>query len=422
MNKNLLKLGIFAALGLISVLVSIIALGNWGFVSGYDVYAVFGNSAGLIPKARVRIAGVDIGSLKKITLKDKKAQLELLIDKNVVLYKNASAKIVSMGIIGNKYIEIDPGDSSYSKIEDGDFIAGSEAASLEDILENFAKSSQSKEHGDIFENLAATVDNLKKFTQNMAANNDEINNIFDNFEVFSANLAAISKQLEVIIAKIEMGSGTVSTLINDEQTGQNIKTAVADAKETLEGLKSLVTGSGKLVFEWDYLGRYNLDDRVFRNDIGIKISPNDGKFYYVGVSNLGDAQYAAEDEAKQMNRLEALMGFRLKKFEIYGGIIRGQGGVGLGFSLFEPIYAPRKRVQVHVNIYDMGRKPENKPSAVPRLDAILKVGITDWLYTGVAVEDAIHKTGITPYIKLEIKDDDISRLFGVMGLAASTSK
>ena len=422
MNKNLLKLGIFAALGLISVLVSIIALGNWGFVSGYDVYAVFDNSAGLIPKARVRIAGVDIGSLKKITLKDKKAQLELLIDKDVVLYKNASAKIVSMGIIGNKYIEIDPGDSSYPKVEDEDFIDSSESASLEDILNNFAKSSQSQEHGDIFENLAASVDNLKKFTQNMADNNDEINKILGNFEVFSANLAAISKQLEVIIAKIEMGSGTVSTLINDEQTGQNVKTAVADAKETLEGLKGLVSGSGKLIFEWDYLGRYNLNDRVFRNDIGIKISPNDGKFYYVGVSNLGDAQYADEDEAKQMNKLEALMGFRLKKFEIYGGIIRGQGGAGLGFSFFDPIYAPRKRVQVHVNVYDMGRKPENKKSAVPRLDAILKVGITDWLYTGVSVEDAINKAGITPYIKLEIKDEDISRLFTVMGLAASTSK
>ena len=422
MNKNLLKLGIFAALGLISVLVSIIALGNWGFVSGYDIYAVFDNSAGLIPKARVRIAGVDIGSLKKITLKDKKAQLELLIDKDVVLYKNASAKIVSMGIIGNKYIEIDPGDSSYPKVEDEDFIDSSESASLEDILNNFAKSSQSQEHGDIFENLAASVDNLKKFTQNMADNNDEINKILGNFEVFSANLAAISKQLEDIIAKIETGSGTVSTLINDEQTGQNVKTAVADAKETLEGLKGLVSGSGKLIFEWDYLGRYNLNDRVFRNDIGIKISPNDGKFYYVGVSNLGDAQYADEDEAKQMNKLEALMGFRLKKFEIYGGIIRGQGGAGLGFSFFDPIYAPRKRVQVHVNVYDMGRKPENKKSAVPRLDAILKVGITDWLYTGVSVEDAINKAGITPYIKLEIKDEDISRLFTVMGLAASTSK
>jgi hypothetical protein len=210
-------------------------------------------------------------------------------------------------------------------------------------------------------------------------------------------------------------------LINDEQTGQNIKDAIADAKEAIGGIKTMLSSANKLIFEWNYLGRYNLDDNVFRNDIGIKISPNNSKFYYVGVANLGDTTYADEDEKTKMNKLEALMGFRAEKFEIYGGIIRGQGGLGVGYSFFEPIYAPRKRVQLHINVYDMGRKPENKNSAVPRLDAAVKIGITKWLYTGVAVEDAIYKAGITPYIKLEIKDDDISRLFGVMGLAASAS-
>jgi hypothetical protein len=50
------------------------------------------------------------------------------------------------------------------------------------------------------------------------------------------------------------------------------------------------------------------------------------------------------------------------------------------------------------------------------------VGITKWLYTGVMIEDAIYKSGVTPYIKIEMNDEDISRMLGIIGLAATASK
>ena len=56
----------------------------------------------------MKIAGVDIGVLKGVSLKDSRANLCLAINKDVVLYENAAASIVSMGIIGTKYIEINP--------------------------------------------------------------------------------------------------------------------------------------------------------------------------------------------------------------------------------------------------------------------------------------------------------------------------
>jgi hypothetical protein len=51
-----------------------------------------------------------------------------------------------------------------------------------------------------------------------------------------------------------------------------------------------------------------------------------------------------------------------------------------------------------------------------------RLGIFNWLYVGVQVEDTLTKTNVMPYIKLKVTDEDLASIFGVAGIAAASSK
>lgn len=108
-----LGVGLFLLVGFLSLGYLSFRLGDvqlWG-TSDYEVHAKFANVAGLKEKAAVTMAGVTIGQVKDIQLKDGQAFLTLNINKGVLLEEDVIASIKTMGIIGDKYISVSPGAS-----------------------------------------------------------------------------------------------------------------------------------------------------------------------------------------------------------------------------------------------------------------------------------------------------------------------
>jgi phospholipid/cholesterol/gamma-HCH transport system substrate-binding protein len=103
--------GLFMALGILSLaILSIrIARNEFSHSGGYEVQAVFTNGNGIRAGSPILIAGVEVGRVKQIALKDYEAQIVLMIQPGVVLQKDAIASIKTKGLIGEKYIEITPG-------------------------------------------------------------------------------------------------------------------------------------------------------------------------------------------------------------------------------------------------------------------------------------------------------------------------
>lgn len=110
------------------------------FESGkyYTVKAEFENVAGLKVGANVSIAGVVIGKVSAIELsKDDMAQVSLYLEKKVKIADDAIASIKTQGIIGDKFIKINPGGSD-QYIKDGDLLFETESAiDLEDLISQF---------------------------------------------------------------------------------------------------------------------------------------------------------------------------------------------------------------------------------------------------------------------------------------------
>jgi phospholipid/cholesterol/gamma-HCH transport system substrate-binding protein len=115
MKKSYLEfiVGLFLAIGIACLAWMSIKLARKEFFArnGYEVQAVFSNGSGLRRGTPVVIAGIEIGQVESVGLEDYEAKVRLLIKQGVVLPTDTIASIKTKGLIGEKYIELNPGAS-----------------------------------------------------------------------------------------------------------------------------------------------------------------------------------------------------------------------------------------------------------------------------------------------------------------------
>ncbi|MBI4588358.1 MAG: outer membrane lipid asymmetry maintenance protein MlaD [Candidatus Rokubacteria bacterium] len=108
-----LGVGIFVIIGILALGWLSVKLGRVEFLGGrgYQLTADFPSVGGLKPGSAVEIAGVEIGRVEAITLADYQARVLMRIRGDVKLQEDAIASIKTKGLIGEKYIRINPGGS-----------------------------------------------------------------------------------------------------------------------------------------------------------------------------------------------------------------------------------------------------------------------------------------------------------------------
>jgi phospholipid/cholesterol/gamma-HCH transport system substrate-binding protein len=140
-----LIVGIFAILGIVALAILSLSLGKISLFPppGYTLYASFDNISGLKTADQVQLAGVQIGKVVNIGIKDYRALVVMRIDEGVKIDDEAIAAIKTSGIIGDKYVSIQLGPSDHY-LKDGDAIRQTQSAFvLEDAIGQLINSSGS---------------------------------------------------------------------------------------------------------------------------------------------------------------------------------------------------------------------------------------------------------------------------------------
>jgi phospholipid/cholesterol/gamma-HCH transport system substrate-binding protein len=101
---------------------------------GYLVKAVFSDLGGLRTGAAVSVAGVDVGSVSHIALKDYQGEVSLHIDARVKLQVDSIASIRTRGLIGEKFIAISPGGDEQTLSNGSTIIETEPAVDLEQLI------------------------------------------------------------------------------------------------------------------------------------------------------------------------------------------------------------------------------------------------------------------------------------------------
>jgi phospholipid/cholesterol/gamma-HCH transport system substrate-binding protein len=132
--------GFFLLLGLLALGYLAVKLGKMEVVggSGYTLRATFSNVAGLRVGTSVEIAGVDVGWVEGIHLKDYQAVVAFRIKDEVQLPEDSIASIRTKGLIGEQFVRISPGGAERN-LQQGDEIKETEPpVDIMELIANYA--------------------------------------------------------------------------------------------------------------------------------------------------------------------------------------------------------------------------------------------------------------------------------------------
>jgi len=234
------KLGIFVVLAIFAAIFIIEMVGGASFLQrGYRVSAQFDTVQELKVGDSVKMAGVEIGRVEKITLADGKVAVTMKLHPDAVVKTDSQAVIKFAGLMGQNFVAINFGSIDAPKVVDGAMLATVEQPDLSAIMTKLDK--------------AAT--GIANFGNSFSG--DSINNLMgpltDLIKQNSARITATLSNMESISGQIASGQGTVGKVIYQDQlydsalsTVTNLQDAVTQAKQLVNGISSGQGTLGKL--------------------------------------------------------------------------------------------------------------------------------------------------------------------------------
>lgn len=292
-------------------------------VKTYKVY--FDNVAGLSVGAEVRVAGIKSGKVKSISLKDGKVEVVFELDKDITLYKDAQAEIGTLGLMGDKYLNVYTGSPQTGILEEGGTISKTLGYADTDLL--------IKQMTDASEALRLMVQNFQLI---LSENREDISKVVQNLEMLTHNLNLIALEnreaLRGAIQNINLLAYNLNrtlpqTIESIDRLAKNLE-AIAnenkqDIRETVANLRQL---SGDLKTTLPELSRNlnelsrNLNAVVIENRQDIRTT----------TANLSELTKSLRESSEKLNNIlvniergEGTLGKLIKDEELYRNVSSG---------------------------------------------------------------------------------------------------
>jgi phospholipid/cholesterol/gamma-HCH transport system substrate-binding protein len=268
-NKNALIVGVFILIAILIFVVLIFTLGGEkkSFTKKFPVKVVFTDINGLKEGNNIWFSGVRVGTVKNIHLRGaSEVEVTLNIEEKVrsFIHKDATVKVSSEGLLGNKLVILYGGSPASPLIENNDYVTAqiispnddimvllkAAGKNLLDISGNINEVSKKINTGEgtlgklindpsalntlqaslsNFKTVSATskkvVDNIEGFAERMNKESSSINKILSDTLMYDSINAIISQ-----IKEVTATAGTVSN--NIKIFAENIKNASSSLQDT----------------------------------------------------------------------------------------------------------------------------------------------------------------------------------------------
>ncbi len=292
-------------------------------VKNYKVY--FDNVAGLGAGAEVRVAGIKSGKVRSVYLKDGKVEVVFELDKNITLYKDAQAEIGTLGLMGDKYLNIYPGSPQAGVLEDGEVIVQTTGYADTDLLiKRMSEASESirllAENFRLIlaenrEDIKGVVQNLEALTRNfnfvVLENRTALRETIQNINLLAYNL---NKTLPQTIESIDMLAKSLEAIANENR--QDIRETVANLKQLSGDLKATLPELSRNLNELSM----NLNELVVENRQDIRTTTANLSEI---TKTLNESSERLNDILAQIERGEGTLGKLIKDDELYKNVSSG---------------------------------------------------------------------------------------------------
>lgn len=291
----------------VGLLLLVALVGSWylyrlvvqraGGPGGYRVYALFRDASGLVPRSRVTMAGIPVGTIDSIRLQEGMARVDIVVRKDVPLYEDATVSKRATSLLGEYVLVLSPGTEGRRRLLDGDRVRVlQEGATTDDIMNNVhaitIRVRQIVDRvGDVFgtdegrRQMADALRNLQELTA-------EINRIVHvNGEVLAHALRNVDNittqgapEVQAILGNLRDASQRVDEILADNQEGLNrtvanveetVRNANAAARDLREALQHINNVTASIDRGEGTVGRLVRDDALIDEVQGVAEGVND---------------------------------------------------------------------------------------------------------------------------------------------------
>ncbi|MDR0499213.1 MAG: MlaD family protein [Holophagales bacterium] len=304
----------------------------------------FDQAAGLPKQGKVRIAGVEVGKVLGIQLAGNKAVVTFSVDESVAVHRDAIVSLANIGILGEKYIDLNPGHPEKGTATMGMQLASITTIGLDSIIENIGAiaidlkgityalhESIGGENGrmkldEIMDNLqmltaefrAVTQENHGAINRTMAniegitsdfrerlpvlarqfgelgdrlnalikENGPELSGLASDARKLAQGFQSTSDNLRSITDKLNRGEGTIGKLLTDETTITKLNEAVSGLTEVFGGIGNMEVRLDMGAASWANRGSGNSG----KAGLGIEIARKNDYWYSFEFSSSPDGK------------------------------------------------------------------------------------------------------------------------------------
>ncbi len=415
-----LKIGIFIAIAMFIVAATIFFVGDVSIIfrkPGYSLFVSYESATGLEKRAVVRMAGVKVGYVRDIRLKGRMAEVELIVDYGISVPKGSRATMASVGLLGEKHIEIlpsaeeeacQPGETlsgvppvSFDQMGTtilaigeefkgiaqiiSEMIGGEESkTSFRDTLNNLSSLSKDIKDtfgtykGEIKQGLDSSNQAIRKFEESVDGVSQSLDELIvmikdavsESKENINVNLEAIKKLIENIekslellnqsLEKINKGEGTLGKLIHQPELYERAEGAMDDLENIIDPISEFKVSGG-------LRAEYYIESELLKGYFSLGFWPAKNKFFLAQIIYdpwQDDLLYSAQG------------GLRWGNFSPRIGIMESEVGAGVDY------YAIKDRVVLSIEGYDFFRDSQPhlrlRTSFAPVRHLYLILGLDDF--------------------------------------------
>ncbi|MEM1246219.1 MAG: MlaD family protein [Acidobacteriota bacterium] len=292
------RVGLTLLLALVLLAVAVLMVGeqNFLFTSTNEYYVEFRNVGGLAVGNPVQLNGVTVGKVADIILPEETDAefLRVFIDIERRYAQrvrgDSVARIKSLGLLGDKFVEVTAGSPAFEQIETGDEIPADQPtdvdsliASGEDVVDNIVSTATSlsnilermdrgegllgelvaeREGRKVTDTLVSTLESIEHVAARIDSGEGLVGRLLSDGELADRATSAVTR-IEGLLDEAENGEGLLATLISDRQTKETFVASLSDLEATLTDARATVSD----LREGDGLVPRLLHDEAFAEEL-----------------------------------------------------------------------------------------------------------------------------------------------------------
>ncbi len=307
------KVGLFFIVALIALAVMIELVEDWQPFEKQSKYHTFFTSAvGLKVGDPVRMAGVEVGKIKTISIDGLRVRVDFHVNEVTQIREDSFAMIRQLNLLGGQFLGLDFGDPQSPVLPPESEVKSIEGASIDELVTSldknqkqlFGKMDQIVDKINNGDGLIGKLVNDDAMYEDLKSAISSLRNIASGLEKhdIGSDLGETLANLNDITTRLKKGEGTLGRLLTDDELYENTRSALADLSEIARRAKNGEGALGKLLTEDALYDDFKVAMEHIRS-IAAKIDQgegtvgklvNDKDLYYDAKTTLNKLEKAAD--------------------------------------------------------------------------------------------------------------------------------